>query len=90
MDDAKVSHVEEEVVQGVTKVIEKEFGKMNPTYGQDHECLGMKIHFSDDKKVTTDMHDQIREIINDFPEEINGGATSPAAKRLMMVGDGQA
>ena len=87
LDDAKVSHAQESVVREVIAEIEKHFGKMNPTYGREHEYLGMKIGVTKDKKVTIDMKDQIREIIDSFCEDISGTATTPAAKHLMLVND---
>ena len=84
VDDAKVSHKDPNVVRQVISEIEKHFGKMDVTYGSHHEYLGMKMTLKD-KKLTIDMRDQIKEIIDDFPEEISGQVSSPAAKHLYDI-----
>ena len=85
VDDVKVSHHDENTVKDIIKKIEENFGEMDPVYGKEHEYLGMKIKITDDRKVEIDMRDQIYEILQDFSEEIEGVATSPAAKHLMDV-----
>ena len=50
VDDAKVSHSEETVVRSVISDIEKHFGKMEATYGNTHDYLGMKVTLTDDRK----------------------------------------
>ena len=82
-----MSHVDEQVVRKVIDDIEQHFRGVKPTIGKEHDYLGMKIKFSDDRKVSIDMRDQIREILSDFPEEIKGGASTPAAKYLMMTSE---
>ena len=85
VDDAKVSHMEEAVVRALIKDMEKEFGEMKPTFGRSHEYLGMKISITDQRTISIDMRDQIREILLDFSEPIAGEVVTPAAKHLMML-----
>ena len=49
VDDNKISHVDPKVVYEVIKTIEKKFGKMPQTRGDEHNFLGMKIKFKDKK-----------------------------------------
>ena len=48
----------------------------------------MNIEVRKDKKVAVDMIDQIRKIIDNFSEKIEGYVTSPAGKNLFTVRDG--
>lgn len=45
MDDNKISHKKEKVVEEVIKKIEERFGKMTTTKEDDLEFLGMKLKF---------------------------------------------
>ena len=84
MDDAKVSHMEEEVVRNLIKDIKKEFGETKPTFANHHEYLGMKIVLTEDRKMTIDMRDQIKEISADFSEDISSEISMLVAKHLTM------
>ena len=85
VDDAKVSHADKEVVTNVISEIEKHFGKMDITYGKEHEYLGMKVKITDDKKVLIDMTDQVKEVIEYFGEEIKGSVSTPANRNLLSI-----
>ena len=65
--------------------MEYKFGKINPTFGKEHDYLGMKIHIRDDRKLEIDMSAQIEEILEDFSEDIDEVVTTPATKKLMNV-----
>ena len=86
VDDAKVSHVDRSVVTDVISNIEKEFGKMEVTYGNVHVYLGMIITI-EDRKITIDMTAQVQEIIDFFEQEVDGTVSTPANKNLMNVND---
>ena len=45
VDDNKISHKDQEVVDSVIKKIETKFGPMSKTFGDKHEFLGMDIQF---------------------------------------------
>ena len=87
VDDVKVSHVEKGVVQNVINEIEKEFGNVKPTIGNEQEYLGMKIKIDNDRNLHIDMRDQVSEIIQEFSENLSGTVSSPAKRTLMDVND---
>ena len=86
VDDAKVSHMERQVITDVIGDIEKEFGKMEITYGNVHDYLGMIITIKD-RKVIIDMTAQVEELIEFFDDDIIGKVSSPANKNLMNVSE---
>ena len=45
VDDNKINHKKEKVVDKIIEKIEKKFGKMTTTKGEDLEFLGMKLKF---------------------------------------------
>jgi hypothetical protein len=55
--------------------------------GKVHDYLGMIFDFLAKGKVMVTMVKYIKNIIRDFPEEITGTKTSPAADHLFMVRD---
>jgi hypothetical protein len=88
VDDLKVSHVDP---AGVTK-----FGQwLSATYGiavaehrgKVHDYLGMMLDFTLEGHVIVNMADYIGTILADFPEEITGVRTMPAADHLFDVRD---
>ena len=85
VDDAKISHIDESVIKNIVKCLENKFGKLNPTYGNKQEYLGMKIIIDDSRRLHIDMRDQICEVLDDFSESIAGNVSTPAAKHLMDV-----
>ena len=76
--------MEEEVVRNLIKDSKKEFGEMKPTFANHHEYLGMKIELTEDRKMTIDMRDQIKEISADFSEDISSEISMLVAKHLTM------
>ncbi len=55
--------------------------------GKVHDYLGMTFDFSPKGKVMVTMMEYIKTIIKDYPEEIVGTKTSPAADHLFTVRD---
>ena len=55
--------------------------------GKVHDYLGMIFDFSAKGKVMVTMMEYIKTILADFPEEIAGTKTSPAADHLFTVRD---
>ena len=86
VDNAKVSHKQQSVVENVIQHVEECFGKMNPTYGPEQDYLGMKISIKN-KKVHINMSEQIQEIIDGFSEKIEGTVSTPATRHLMDIND---
>ncbi len=56
-------------------------------WGKVHDYLGMIFDFSPKGKVMVTTMEYIKNIIKDFPEEIVGTRTSPAADHLFTVID---
>ena len=84
VDDNKISHVNSKVVDDVIEKIEKKFGKMSQTRGEDHDFLGMNITFKH-KKVKVGMKKHILKAINTFSEDITRDAATPATSYLFKT-----
>jgi hypothetical protein len=69
-------------------MLSKKYGVAVATHrGKVHDYLGMIFDFSPKEKVMVTMMEYIKNIIKDFPEEIAGAKTSPAADHLFTVRD---
>jgi hypothetical protein len=80
VDDLKVSHINPNKIS--------KFGEwLNAIFGVTVAELGMIFDFSEKGKVSVNMIEYIKNIINDFPEEIVGMKTSPAVDHLFEVRD---
>jgi len=86
VDDNKISHKDQEVVDSVIKKIETKFGSMSKTFGDKHEFLGMDIQFKN-KKVIVGMKKHTLKAINSFGEDITRNASTPANPYLFKVRD---
>jgi hypothetical protein len=88
VDDLKVSHVDPEIVTEFGEWLNVTFGVTIAEHrGKVHDYLGMIFDFSKKGKVSVNMIEYIKNIINDFPEEIVGIKTSPAADHLFEIRD---
>ena len=87
VDDVKVSHCEEEVVDEIVKEIEKHFGPMKVNKNKTFDYLGMNVTFTNDRKIEIEMKKQIQEAIDSFGEAIQGEVSSPTPKHLFHVND---
>jgi hypothetical protein len=91
VDDLKVSHQSQEVIEGIISELEKQYGKEAPlsvTRGPVHEYLGMIIDYSEDGKVKFSMPNYEEEILAECPEELLGrGVTTPASLHLFDTDD---
>jgi hypothetical protein len=91
VDDTKISHVDPDVVSKVILKIEERFGKMSVTRGKEHEFLGMKINFNEDRTVRiSNMSSYVEEAIKQFPETILKRASTPANKNLFIIDEDSA
>jgi len=86
VDDNKISHEDQEVLDSVIKKIETQFGSMSKTLGDEHEFLGMDIQFKN-KKVTVGIKKHTLKAINFFGEDITQNASTPANPYLFKVRD---
>ena len=66
VDDSKISHKDERVIDEVIKGLESRFWKMTVKRGKDHTFVGMDITYNDDKTVSISMNDYITECIESF------------------------
>ena len=91
VDDIKMSHVSQGVLESVMKQIEACFGREAPltvTRGPVHEYLGMTIDFSRPGTVQFHMKAFIKDLIAETPSELlKGMAASPAGQHLFNVNE---
>ena len=85
VDDLKISHVDEAVVNDVISTLESKYGKMSMTIGNTHKNVGMNLKYNTNGTVTIDMTDYVKESIAEFPESIETDAVTPAAANLFEV-----
>ena len=88
VDNLKVLHCDPAQVTIFGEWLSKKYGVAVATHrGKVHDYLGMIFDFSPKGKVMVTMMEYIKNIIKDFPEEIVGMKTSPAADHLFTVRD---
>jgi hypothetical protein len=87
VDDLKMSHVDQDVLESIVKQLEAKYGSMTITRGTTHTYVGMNIVYNNDKTVTIDMIQYVNEILEDFPESITKTSNTPAASYLFEVND---
>ena len=63
VDDIKISHVNPAVVDSIIKELTRHFGGLSITRGKEYTFLGMNIKMIDDKKIETNMVEQLKETI---------------------------
>jgi len=88
VDDLKISHVEQSVLEEVLARLNLRYGKETPltvTRGDLHEYLGMTIDYSVDGKVAIRMDDYVANLLDETPEDMEGSASTPAAEHLFQV-----
>ena len=88
VDDLKISHVEEHVVQSIIQKIQDAFGQhseLSMHIGKRHDYLGMILDFTTPGTLEIDMSDYIQVILQDAPANLRGASTVPAAKHLFKT-----
>ena len=88
VDDLKILHVCYDVVSQVIKLIDDEFGKLEPMSvmrGKQHEYLGMELDYSMPGKVRISMSKFVEELLDMLPQDMCGYAMTPAGENLFMV-----
>jgi Reverse transcriptase (RNA-dependent DNA polymerase) len=71
VDDLKISHKKESVIENIFAALESEFGKqgsLTVTRGRVHNYLGMEINYSTPKKVKFSMPHEFRSLIETITE----------------------
>ena len=84
VDDNKITHAKERVVDKVIKRLEEKFGEMSKKKGNELEFLGMDLKFCRGS-VSINMKKHILKAINNFNEEIAKSAATPAKGYLFDV-----
>ena len=88
VDDIKISHTDDKVVDQVIALLEQEFGQedeLTKSYGKLHDYLGMDLDFSEPGVLTISMENYIKTILKDVPRDMIGRARNPAGKHLFKV-----
>jgi len=85
VDDNKVSHVDDDIIDMVVDEIEAKFGKLARNKGNKHTFLGMDIELLPDKKTAISAPQHIEEVISDLGEEIKGDVANPLKSKLFIV-----
>jgi hypothetical protein len=90
VDDLKISHVNDEVIENVISTLSERYGKEAPlvvTRGKVHDYLGMTLDFSVEGKVKVIMTDYIQDMLDELPSDMDGEAVNPAAEYLFMANE---
>ena len=86
VDDNKISHKNQAVVNDLIQRIEAKFGHMTKTEGDNHEFLGMKLQFDrNNKTVKVLMLSYIDEAIQQSCLDVRRAAATPATKSMFDV-----
>ena len=85
VDDLKSSHVDPKVNDDFHKWLQKEYGQVKEitaTRGKKHVYLGMTLDYSATGEVKVDMTEYVKEMIDEFPQDLGGDARTAAAEGL--------
>lgn len=85
VDDNVATHVDQRVLEKLSDDIRKHVGAITCSSGDSHEFLGMDISMNGDGTVTIGMKRFIQECIDEFPEPVKKGCTTPARSNLFTV-----
>ena len=91
VDDLKVSHVEQRVVDEFLEWVQLEYGQYGEVKicrGERHPYVGFTMDFSEPGAVLIDMRDYVAQMVKDFPEEVKGTIKTPAAEGLFDINQG--
>ena len=90
IDDLKISHVNEKVVDQIVEDLRAEFGRLGEisvSKGKRHDYLGMFLDFTEDGVLQVDMRSYLDTILEDLPKAMKGRAKTPASEYLHLVRD---
>jgi len=85
VDDMKISHMEQAVVDDIIEKIEDKFGKMKVTRGKVHNFLGMEIDYSTTGIAKIGMSGYLQEAIDDFILDVDRTVATPASRTLFEI-----
>jgi hypothetical protein len=91
VDDLKISHVKQSVIDSILADLNNEFGTakkpLSATTGHVHDYLGITIDYSEIGKVKFTIYDYLEDILDEMPDDMNGMAPTPASDNLFNVDD---
>jgi hypothetical protein len=88
MDNLMASCKDDFEVTKFSCYLRKIYGtKLSMHTGQKHKYLGMDMEFNEDGMLEVSMITYLKNVIEQFPEEISGKASSPVAEHLFVVRD---
>ena len=89
VDDVKMSHTKQEMLENLLTSLNEEFGKEAPltvTRGKIHDYLGMTFDYTIPGKVKITMPDFVLGVLDECPEDLmKGPSSTPAANHLFNV-----
>eukprot|EP00804_Cyclotella_cryptica_P019093 CCRYP_021211-RA/>CCRYP_021211-RA protein AED:0.16 eAED:0.16 QI:0/0/0/0.66/1/1/3/0/1057 len=83
--DLKLSHRRKVEVKKIEQWLRSIYGNISVSHGDKHTYLGMDLDYSEKGKCRITMPGYTKEVINAFPEVINGSAATPAADHLFQT-----
>jgi hypothetical protein len=91
VDDLKISHVRQSVIDSILTDLNNEFGTtkkpLAATTGHVHDYLGITIDYSEIGKVKFTMYDYLEDILSEMPDDMNGTAPTPASDHMFETED---
>ena len=88
VDELKVSHEEDNILDEFIGMMEEEFGQETPLTikrGPIQEYLGMTLDFTKRGRVVVKMSNYIKNMLKDAPASMDGHATTPAVTHLFKI-----
>jgi hypothetical protein len=89
VDDLKISHVKQSVINTVLTDLNNTFGTskkpLAATTGDVHDYLGITIGYSEEGKVKFTMYDYLEDVLAEMPVDMKGTAPTPASDNLFNV-----
>ena len=91
VDDLKLSHVSDSVIDTKVEIIDKVFATkeapLTVRRGTKNDYLGITLNYSKDRKVSIKMFDYIDGFLKDIPESLKGDIPTGDPNNLFEVGD---
>jgi hypothetical protein len=91
VDDLKISHIKQSVIDSVLNDLNIKFGTskkpLAAATGDVHDYLGITIDYSESDKVKFTMYDYLEDILSEMPDDMRGTAPTPASNNLFNIDD---
>jgi len=88
VDDLKISHVEEKVVEDIIRCLNERFGMeslLTTSRGKVLEYLGLTLDYSTQGKVKISMYEYVRRLVEDAPGDMAGVTKTLAGNHLFTT-----